>query len=72
MILCCKDCQKRHPACHGSCPEYLKEKAEHEAEREQRNREIYIQNQLYQQIETGVRKKQRHNRRTWNAFKEQQ
>lgn len=32
MIYCCKDCvaPKRHPGCHGSCPEYLADKAEHD------------------------------------------
>lgn len=35
MISCCKDCvaPKRRPGCHGSCPEYLVEKAEHDKER---------------------------------------
>lgn len=29
---CCKDCvpPKRHPGCHGTCDEYLNEKAERE------------------------------------------
>lgn len=32
MICCCKGCvaPKRHPGCHGSCQEYLAEKAEHD------------------------------------------
>jgi hypothetical protein len=32
MIYCCKDCvaPKRQPGCHGSCPEYISEKAEHD------------------------------------------
>lgn len=31
-IKCCKDCvpPKRHPGCHSQCPDYLREKAEHE------------------------------------------
>lgn len=35
-IRCCTNCvpPKRHSGCHGTCPEYTKEKAEHEAERE--------------------------------------
>lgn len=35
MIWCCKDCvaPKRRPGCHGSCPEYLVQKAEHDKER---------------------------------------
>lgn len=34
-IKCCKDCvaPKRHPGCHGVCPEYLYEKALWEEER---------------------------------------
>lgn len=38
MIWCCKECvaPKRHPGCHDRCPEYIKEKAVHEAEREER------------------------------------
>lgn len=34
-IKCCKDCvaPKRHPSCHGVCPEYLYEKALWEEER---------------------------------------
>lgn len=32
-IVCCKGCvaPKRYPGCHGSCSEYLEQKAEHEA-----------------------------------------
>lgn len=35
-IHCCKGCTqpKRHPGCHGSCSEYLAEKAEHERQKE--------------------------------------
>lgn len=35
MIWCCKDCvaPKRRPGCHGSCPEYIVQKAEHDKER---------------------------------------
>lgn len=36
---CCMNCvaPKRHEACWGSCPEYLKEKAEHD----QKKAELY-------------------------------
>ena len=34
-IECCKDCQKRHIGCHGSCPEYI---AQAQAAREERKR----------------------------------
>lgn len=35
-IRCCHGCMapNRHPGCHDHCPEYLKEKAEHEARAE--------------------------------------
>lgn len=31
-ICCCYGCvaPKRHPGCHGSCPEYLADKAKHD------------------------------------------
>jgi len=34
-IKCCKDCvaPKRHPGCHGVCPEYIHEKALWEEEK---------------------------------------
>ena len=35
-IKCCKDCvpPTRHPGCHGTCEQYLKEKAEYEKQKE--------------------------------------
>lgn len=48
-IRCCNGCvaPKRYPGCHGKCPEYIKEKAEHNAQIEEdnkRRRIIYDQN----------------------------
>lgn len=34
MITCCADCSKRYIGCHGKCEEYLKQRAEHDAERD--------------------------------------
>ena len=34
MITCCADCSKRYVGCHGKCEEYLKQRAEYEAERD--------------------------------------
>lgn len=33
MTYCCYGCvpPKREPGCHSTCPEYLKQKAEHDA-----------------------------------------
>ena len=35
-ITCCKNCvpPQRHPGCHGTCEQYLKEKAEYEKQKE--------------------------------------
>ena len=37
---CCKNCQKRYPACWGSCPDYAKEKEEKAALREAENKRL--------------------------------
>lgn len=50
-INCCHYCvaPKRHPGCHGSCPEYAAEKAEHDrlkaadTEKRKTNSNIYCQ-----------------------------
>ena len=35
MIMCCFGCvaPKRHPGCHGHCPEYAKDKAAHDEQK---------------------------------------
>lgn len=40
-INCCYGCvaPKRFPGCHGTCPEYLAEKEEHDRIKAQRDRE---------------------------------
>lgn len=32
MITCCMDCERRGADCHSKCDEYLRQRAEHEAE----------------------------------------
>lgn len=41
IIICCKECKppKRYPGCHGQCPEYLAQKAEHERLKEAENKQ---------------------------------
>ena len=48
-IWCCKGCipPKRYPGCHGSCPEYIEEKAEHEKRKEIYDRERDISVAIY-------------------------
>lgn len=42
-ITCCYKCvaPKRHPGCHGTCPEYIKEREEHQRQVDARRAEIW-------------------------------
>lgn len=55
-IQCCRFCvpPKRHRACHGSCPEYIKEKAEHDAEKAEVDKIKAIKAGLDAQAISGV------------------
>lgn len=57
-IKCCKDCvaPKRHPGCHGVCPEYLYEKALWEEEKKVIREEHRRFSELYEQRSKGVQK----------------
>lgn len=50
VIKCCKGCvaQKRHPGCHGHCPEYIAERADHDRRKAIYDRERNISNAIYQ------------------------
>ena len=63
-IKCCKDCvaPKRHPGCHGVCPEYLYEKALWEEEKKVIREEHRRFSELYEQRSEGVRKTLKHRR----------
>ena len=58
MIWCCKDCiaPKRYPGCHGSCPEYIKEKEIHDKEREELRKKKALQDGLDSQAAKGIRR----------------
>ena len=47
-IKCCKSCvaPKRHPGCHGHCPEYLAEKAVYEAKKTEMEKQKAIREGL--------------------------
>ncbi len=67
-IYSCKGCvaPKRHPGCHGSCPEYLAEKAEHDRLKAIHDRERDItaaicSNRLYQ-VEKSLRDRRKFKR----------
>lgn len=46
MITTCKDCTERSPACWGSCPKYLKAKAEYEREKEEYKKKVHDENAI--------------------------
>ena len=68
-IKCCLGCvaPKRYPGCHGSCPEYLNEKALHEAAREEAFRAKQISAGLSDQRFHGVVKAEKHKRKRWGS-----
>ena len=66
VINCCRGCvpPKRNPHCHGTCPEYLAEKAAYEEKRKEANRKKFLDFDLNAQREKAVqtaRKRWRHN-----------
>ena len=58
MITCCKDCvaPKRHLGCHDYCKEYLKEKEEHERQKEASRKEKLIVNGIVDQQLKAINK----------------
>jgi hypothetical protein len=62
-ITCCYGCvpPKRTPTCHSTCPEYIKQKAKHDAEREARNEAKFvdwsIENQKADRTRQALRQK---------------
>ena len=60
-ISCCHHCvpPKRHTACWGNCPEYLKEKAEYEAVKAERRKQEEISLGLHAQRSAAVKRAQK-------------
>lgn len=46
VIKCCKGCDSRFPGCHGTCPDYKREKAENEARMDEYRKQHTIQSRL--------------------------
>ena len=57
-ISCCHHCvpPKRHTACWGNCPEYLQEKAEYEAIKAERRKQMEIEVGLNAQHRASVKR----------------
>lgn len=51
VIYSCRYCTqpKRHPGCHSDCPEYLADKAKHEAEKAEYDKQRHIGGDIYAQ-----------------------
>lgn len=58
VIKCCHYCvaPKRHPGCHGTCPEYLEEKAEHTRRKAIEDKKKFVGISVQTQKSDGVRR----------------
>ena len=56
--ICCHGCvaPKRHPGCHDHCPEYIKEKAQHNAEKAEEDKRKRIEYGIISQLKSGIRR----------------
>lgn len=57
LFECCRNCvaPKRHPGCHGHCPEYLNDKKASDARRASKLRESSIIGGSYEQQQRQIR-----------------
>lgn len=57
-ITCCNGCKppKRTPTCHASCPEYIAQKAKHDAELEQTRKVARTRHDINSQMIDCVRR----------------
>lgn len=55
-VYCCLNCvaPKRHPGCHGHCPEYIEQKAKNDKDREEATRKRLIGSGITSQKIAGV------------------
>ena len=60
-ISCCRYCvaPKRHPGCHDHCPEYIKEKAQHDVEKAEEDKRRRIEYGLNSQYMRGIQRANR-------------
>ena len=71
-IKCCNGCvpPKRTPTCHSTCPDYIREKAKHEAELEAEFQRRSIRVGLMRQQERGVMKAAKRKRKSKGGYYE--
>lgn len=65
-ITCCKNCvpPQRHPGCHGTCEQYLKEKAEYEKQKKYAKAHKTVMLTNYDFDEIAYASSKRHKRRS--------
>jgi hypothetical protein len=65
-ITCCKNCvpPQRHPGCHSTCKQYLKEKAEYEKQKEYAKAHKTVMLTNYDFDEIAYVSSKRHKRRS--------
>ena len=56
MIYSCKGCDHKYDYCHSVCPEYLKQKAEHDRMKEESDKKRYVRQAIYYQRDINVRR----------------
>lgn len=58
IIQCCRYCvaPKRHPGCHSTCPEYLKEKALYDERKTAADQKKFTSQVVLSQRATAIRK----------------
>ena len=58
IIKCCRYCvaPKRHPGCHGTCPEYIAERVAYDQLKAIDDERIRVRHGCYQQRDAAVRK----------------
>lgn len=53
----CKECTERYLGCHGKCESFLKYREEWEKIKEQRKKDVELENSFFEISRTGKRRK---------------
>lgn len=63
-IYCCYKCDKRHPTCHSTCPDYIEQSEAHKAIIDKLNKERGVQNGIRDQQLRGIMRALKHHGRS--------